>query len=626
MALTGDELEDASRNLVQLYREAETSILEQVTRRLSAGQQATDWQAERLGQLASLRRSVERTLELTTERAAGPLRDTIAGAYRTGTARATTTLPASLWPRDPDLVAAAGVRQIRAATLESLAAGMVQDVGQRHSNVVRHIEDAYRTVVARGAAASIAGGITRREASQQAYRRFIDQGLTSFTDVSGRNWRLSSYVEMGIRTVTQRAAVQGQTDRLRDLGLDLVIVSDSPRECELCRPYEGAVLSITGDTPTGRVEMPSAVDPDATVTVTVDGTLDEARADGLFHPNCTHSVSGYQPGATRRPTGPTANPQGFEAKQRQREIERNIRKHRERATGALTDAAATAARGKVRQWQREMRRHLDANPELKRLPYRESPGAGNLPRGGASRGPITPADLGPPPSAQQQFAARVADLDPDTPGERLAGGASSDTSLVTTPAGPVIRKRRPAWDDDATGRDQADAELLAARLAESLGARTPRVARVADTPDAVWMEHIAGARPADDDWWTTPEGQRLGLLDMLSLNVDRNGGNILRDEAGDLWGIDHGAAWQMQQYVDSPRPDSSPGVTWFVDSDERYIDNPLTPGDVEHVRGVLESLRPTFAAEGRESWLDYSLGVLERLAEHATGTGDGLYG
>lgn len=451
MALTGDELEAASQHLVQLYREAEESIVEQVTRRLAAGMDATDWQAQRLAQLASLRRGVERILEVTADRAAGPLRDTIAAAWRTGTARATTTLPAALFPRDPDLVAAAGVRQIRAAALESLAAGLVRDVGQRHSNIVRHVEDVYRTVIARASASSIAGGITRREASQQAYRRFIDQGLTSFTDVSGRRWRLSSYVEMGVRTVTQRAAVQGQTDRLQDLGLDLVIVSDSPRECELCRPHEGRVYSISGDTPTGRVELPSAVDPDATVTVTVDGTLGKARADGLFHPNCTHSVSGYQPGVTRRPTGRTANPQGYQAKERQREIERQIRRWKERAAGALTDAAAAAARAKVRQWQGEMREHLRRNPELKRLPYRERPGAGNLPRGGttAARGPITPDDLGPPPTGNTGL-----DLDPPRP-------------APTAPASV----RRPANQDDpieigarmVAEADQVDQRQAAAR-------------------------------------------------------------------------------------------------------------------------------------------------------------------
>src|SRR5690606_27572451 len=133
----------------------------------------------------------------------------------------------------------------RTAAMESLAAALMSDVGERHANVLRHVIDVYRATIAQASALSIAGGVTRRQASQDAYQRFVDQGVASFTDSRGRTWRLSSYVEMAVRTVTQRAAVQGQTDRLQSLGLDLVIVSNSPRECPRCRPWEGKVLSIS---------------------------------------------------------------------------------------------------------------------------------------------------------------------------------------------------------------------------------------------------------------------------------------------------------------------------------------------------------------------------------------------
>ncbi|WP_344144376.1 phage minor capsid protein, partial [Polymorphospora rubra] len=234
-----------------------------------------------------------------------------------------------------------------------------------------------RGVIQQAAAVSIAGGQTRRQASQFAFQRFVDQGVTSFTDSIGRRWRLSTYAEMGVRTVTQRAAVQGQTDRLQSLGLDLVQISDSPRECPRCEPWEGKILSISGRL-RGRVQVQSAVSNEM-VWIYVAGSLAEARAAGLFHPNCTHSARSYLPGVTRRPARPTPNPAGYEAKQRQREIERQIRKWKEREESALDPAAAATARTKVRQWQKAMRDHLTANPELKRLPYREQIGAGSVP-------------------------------------------------------------------------------------------------------------------------------------------------------------------------------------------------------------------------------------------------------
>lgn len=381
MALTGDQIEAITRTLVDLYRDGELAILAQITRRLETGIDATDWEARRLGALATVRSAVERILDLIAKDASGRLADMLAEAYRTGQATATAGIPARLLPRDPDAARAAGIIRaegIRAGVMESLAAATLADVGERHSNVLRHVLDVYRTVVQRAAAVSVAGGMTRRQASQWAYQRFIDQGIVSFVDSGGRRWRLSSYVEMAARTVTQRAAVQGQTDRLQTLGLDLVIISDSPRECPVCRPWEGKILSISGSQ-RGRVEVESAVGS-GTVTVDIAGSLNEARADGLFHPNCTHTARSFLPGATRRPPRPTANPAGYDAKERQRAIERQIRKWKEREAGALTPEAKTAATAKVRAWQKAMREHLDANPELKRLRYREAPGAGNVPR------------------------------------------------------------------------------------------------------------------------------------------------------------------------------------------------------------------------------------------------------
>ncbi|MEK8108668.1 phage minor capsid protein [Micromonospora sp. M12] len=380
MALTGEQIEAITRSTVDLYRTAEQAILREVTRQLLAGIDAQDWAVNRLGALATLRRTVERVLQVVEADGTEQIREALAKAYRSGQAAATTGLPAQLLPRDPDVVRAAAVVAdvvTRAGVIENLASALVQDVGERHSNVLRHVLDVYRTVIQQATAVSVAGGQTRRQASQHAYRRFIDQGLSSFTDSRGRVWRLSSYVEMAVRTVTQRAAVQGQTDRLQTLGLDLVIVSNSPRECERCRPWEGKVLSISGRQ-RGRTQMASRVGG-GTVTVDIAGTVDEARADGLQHPNCTHALRAFIPGATKPPTGDLANPKGYEAKQRQREIERQIRHWKEREIGALDDVDRAYAVDKIRWWQAEMRGHLATHPELKRLRYRETIGAGICP-------------------------------------------------------------------------------------------------------------------------------------------------------------------------------------------------------------------------------------------------------
>ncbi|MDG4832418.1 minor capsid protein [Solwaraspora sp. WMMD1047] len=430
MALTGDQIEAVTASTVGLYQEVEQAILAEITRRLAAGMDAPDWAVTRLGALSTLRTATERILGLVQAAGADQIRQTLAAAYRSGQAIATTGLPAQLLRGDPDSGRlAAVIQQVpRVAAVESLAAALVADIGAKHSNVLRTVLDAYRSVIQQASAVSIAGGMTRRQASQHAYAKLVDQGLTSFVDSSGRRWRLSSYVEMATRTVTQRAAVQGQTDRLTTLGVDTVIVSDSPRECPKCRPWEGKILSISGGQ-RGRVELPSAVGS-GTVTVDIAGSVADARAAGLQHPNCTHSLRAFLPGATRRPARPTENPEGYRAKERQREIERQIRKWKERETAALDPAAAAGARAKVRAWQGEMRNHLTANPELKRLSYREQPGAGNIPgprAGGPGVSPPRPLAGGPGSPIQ------AADLTPPAPPTPAPPALPQRTRSAPTP-------------------------------------------------------------------------------------------------------------------------------------------------------------------------------------------------
>lgn len=82
------------------------------------------------------------------------------------------------------------------------------------------------------------------------------------------------YAKMVARTTTMNVMLEGAKDRVLDVfdgEFDLVEIlgySDFPNSP--CIPYEGQILSLTGIT---------------------EGytTLDEAKANGLFHPNCIHS-------------------------------------------------------------------------------------------------------------------------------------------------------------------------------------------------------------------------------------------------------------------------------------------------------------------------------------------------
>ncbi|WKU08002.1 phage minor capsid protein [Micromonospora sp. HUAS LYJ1] len=403
MAVSPDQIGAISRASVDMYRAAESALVALVARYLGAGIDGPMWAVQRLAAVSALRRAAQAVVDRLDRDAPGAIGQAVAAAYRAGHGSALTDLPEDAAVR---LAAREAVRAVRQpAVVESLASALVADVGEQHSNVVRDTLDVYRRVIAEATAVSVAGGQTRRQAAQHAYARLIDQGITGFTDRAGRRWRLSSYVEMATRTVTQRAAVQGQTDRLQSAGIRLVIVSDTVQECRLCRPFEGKVLSLSGAA--GRVQARNPV-TGGTVQVQVLTTLDRARAAGFQHPNCRHSVSAYLPGVTRRPARPTADPEGDKARQRQRAIERQIRKWKEREGGALDADAAKAARKKIRAWQAEMRDHLAACHALKRLAYREQIGAGNIPPG-------TPKPLAPPVPRPRPTSPPPAPIPPPPP-------------------------------------------------------------------------------------------------------------------------------------------------------------------------------------------------------------------
>lgn len=249
------------------------------------------------------------------------------------------------------------------AAIQRLAWTLVSTLSGTHTRILRWEQDTFRDVVANGGVVDVlAGTKTRLRAAQTTLDRALAKGITGFTDRSGRRWELASYVEMATRTATAQAAVEGHMDRLADLGVDLVIVSDAPQECKLCRPYEGKVLARRGSA--GRIEVAHTTRPGERITVDVVATIDQAVAAGLLHPNCRHSLSAYLPGVTRAPTH-TEDPQGDADRQRLRELERRVRRLKLREAGAIDPAAKAGLQQRIRETQAQIRVHVSTTGLLR---------------------------------------------------------------------------------------------------------------------------------------------------------------------------------------------------------------------------------------------------------------------
>lgn len=341
--------ESLAAGVAELYADAERLMLARIARSLGQGLDAPDWAARKLLEIQFLQAQTRRLITALERKAAVEVAVALSEAYNRGSASAAVDLAALVGESLETVVQPlGGLPPVERLVTETL--GYVTATSPR---ILRVVEDVYREVVSRAAAQVLLGTQTRRQAAQEALNEFASKGVTGFVDKAGRGWRLESYVEMAMRTGTAKAAVAGHTDRLQEAGQDLVIVSDSPRECDLCRPFEGKVLSISGRDPNHL-------------------SVDEARAAGLFHPSCTHSVGLYIEGVTRPMKG-TANPEGYEAKEKQRYLERKVRESKRIEAAALDPAAKKAAQAKVRAYQKKLRDHVAEN-DLKRLPYREQIG------------------------------------------------------------------------------------------------------------------------------------------------------------------------------------------------------------------------------------------------------------
>lgn len=256
--------------------------------------------------------------------------------------------------------------KMSSAEAQSIVA-LIDDQNQRfselHRNILRESVDVYRDIIAESLPMTTMGVETTQQAITRALNAFADRGITAFVDKAGRRWGMAEYAEMATRTGMMRASLAGYTQEALAHNEDLVIISEHADECPLCAPWERRVLSLTGA---------QASHPDCT------GTIGEAEAAGLFHPNCGHSMTVYVPGLTiiegTKPAGPyegSSDQIGYKNRQTQRQYERTVRRWKRRQAAAQTPEEERYARAHVVKWQRKIRELTGEYPTLPRKYSRE---------------------------------------------------------------------------------------------------------------------------------------------------------------------------------------------------------------------------------------------------------------
>ena len=232
----------------------------------------------------------------------------------------------------------------------------LQDVRFR---LTRLPDDVYKAIAPHGGIYQVRdNNWTPAQAQAAAWRVFTSNGITGFTDKGGRNWSMSAYTEMAVRTSSARAFNDSHMQVMRAVGIKYFTVPADGHACPLCFPWQHAILTDGGN-------------PDPSVHV--DGTIAGATAAGLFHPNCRHTLAPYFPGITTpspREPWTDEHDEAYRNTQHQRALEREIRKAKAQLEYATDAESKQIAIQDIRSAQRRLRVFL-AQTGLARQSRRE---------------------------------------------------------------------------------------------------------------------------------------------------------------------------------------------------------------------------------------------------------------
>ena len=246
--------------------------------------------------------------------------------------------------------------------LEALIETVNKDLNKAQYSVLRKMDDVYRQTIFKSHMYLQNGVKTLPQAIDMATKDFLAKGIDSITYKNGARVNIASYAEMCLRTANHRATLLGEGKKRDEYGVYTVVVSAHANTCKMCEPWQGKVL----------------IDDVFSHGTKLDGDyplLSEAVTAGLLHPNCRHSITTFFPGITNLPKVPDGKEaiKLYEAEQKQRYLERQIRKWKRIESGSVDAKNVNNASNKVKYFKSELRKLLEDKKLLKRNYNREQP-------------------------------------------------------------------------------------------------------------------------------------------------------------------------------------------------------------------------------------------------------------
>ena len=358
-------------DIVRIFEEIEQRLIGSLKRNLSRhkeeeGQeefQWSAWQAEKLRSLDKFRRENAKIMAEYTELIDSETRQIMEEEFDQGV-NGTDVPPAVTVPEAPAEIAPEpqffGIDRTK---VDKLIEDITGTESQAETAALRLMDDVYRQTVNRAQLAMSTGSMTLQQAIDLAVKDFLAQGIKCIEYRDGRRVNIADYVRMALRTTATRAALQGKSAKYKALGYDTVQVSSYGMCSKTCEPWQGRIyIDDTFSMWDGEIqEYP-------------DGTLwgkscycgkwfpllSSAINEGLFHPNCRHSISLWRDGDPLPESVDNSDSERrYKLEQTQRALERAIRRAKRKVNGFSDPENIKKAKAELREAQKELKDFID---------------------------------------------------------------------------------------------------------------------------------------------------------------------------------------------------------------------------------------------------------------------------
>lgn len=225
-----------------------------------------------------------------------------------------------------------------------------------NGTLIQQAKQVHKDIVNGTAAQVLTGNKTIYQSLRSSIHKFATNGIPALIDKAGRKWSAEAYVRTVMTSTVGNIANTMQDERFKEYDVSLVEVSSHMGARPLCAPYQGRIYTI-GDDP----GYPNLYN---------DTSYGEPA--GLFGINCGHNKYPYIPGQSIQryfPYDPVTNSIAYQQSQKQRGLERSIRKAKTVHDMLLKvgdEEGAKNAAAKVRHRQQLMREFIEETGRTRR--------------------------------------------------------------------------------------------------------------------------------------------------------------------------------------------------------------------------------------------------------------------